>query len=118
MLALFLLAPVLGGLLLGLNALLSRRRPDAEKMSPYECGMPVLAQSRAPFNVAYYLVALLFLIMDLDILLLWPVTPALGLAGAFGFWILVAFLAILTVGFAFEYGSGALKFAEQRPGRP
>jgi NADH:ubiquinone oxidoreductase subunit 3 (subunit A) len=115
MLAIFLLVPVLGGVLLLVNLLLAANRPDAEKLSPYECGMPVLAhQVRAPFNVQYYLIGLLFLIFDLELLVVWPVAPALYQVSAYGFWVLLIFLALLTVGFVFEYGKGALKFTDQR----
>jgi NADH:ubiquinone oxidoreductase subunit 3 (subunit A) len=115
MLAVFLLVPVLGALLLLVNLLLAASRPDAEKLSPYECGMPVLAhQVRAPFNVQFYLVGVLFLVFDIELLLVWPVAPALYQVTAYGFWVLVVFLAMLTIGFAYEYGMGALKFTDQR----
>jgi NADH:ubiquinone oxidoreductase subunit 3 (subunit A) len=115
MLAIFLLVPVLGGLLLLVNLLLAASRPDAEKLSPYECGMPVLAhQARAPFNVSFYLVGILFLIFDLEILVIWPIAVSLYQATAYAYWILMLFIAILTLGFAYEYGKGALKFTDQR----
>jgi NADH-ubiquinone oxidoreductase chain 3 len=114
-LALFLLVPVLAGILLFANTLLAASRPDGEKLSPYECGMPVLAhQVRTPFNVAYVLVGLLFLVFDLEVLLIWPIAPTLYQVGGYGFWILVVFLGFLTIGFVVEYGMGALKFTDQR----
>lgn len=83
---LFLFVPVLVAILLGLNLLLAPHKPDFEKTSPYECGMPVVGvQTRNPFSVSYYLVAVLFLIFDLEIALVFPVAVALGVVGSYGF---------------------------------
>lgn len=112
---LFIFVPVLVAILLVLNVLLAVHRPDSEKVTPYECGFsPVYGQTRAPFSIQYYLVGLLFLVFDLEILLLYPIAVNLYTAGAYGFTIAILFFVILTLGFVYEYGKGALYFTDQR----
>lgn len=83
---LFLFVPVLVAILLGLNLLLAPHNPDAEKISAYECGfLAITEQTRNPFSISYYLVAILFLIFDLEIALVFPVAVTLGTVGTYGF---------------------------------
>jgi NADH-quinone oxidoreductase subunit A len=89
---------------------LGRQRPDSEKLSPYECGFDPFEDARVRFDVRYYLVAILFIIFDLEVAFLFPWAVSLGDIGIFGFWSMVAFLAVLTVGFAYEWRKGALEW--------
>jgi NADH:ubiquinone oxidoreductase subunit 3 (subunit A) len=111
----FIFVPILTGILLMLNVLLAVHKPDTEKVSAYECGFsPVYGQTRAPFSIQYYLVGILFLLFDLEILLLYPLATSLYQVGSYGFVIAVAFFLVLTLGFMFEWGKGALYFTDQR----
>jgi NADH:ubiquinone oxidoreductase subunit 3 (subunit A) len=115
MIVLLFFIPVLVAILLGLNVLLAVHRPDSEKVTPYECGFnPIYGQVRAPFSVSYYLVGILFLIFDLEIAVLYPLAVTLYQVTAYGFWIATVFLVLLTVGFIYEMGKGALKFTDHR----
>ena len=96
------IAPQVLGYILGPN------RPDAAKNSPYECGFEAFENARMQFDVRYYLVAILFILFDLEIAFLFPWAVALKDVGATGFWAVVIFLAILVVGFAYEWKKGAL----------
>ncbi|WP_089416771.1 NADH-quinone oxidoreductase subunit A [Vitreoscilla filiformis] len=96
------IAPQVLGFLLGPN------RPDAEKNSPYECGFEAFEDARMKFDVRYYLVAILFILFDLEIAFLFPWAVSLQDIGASGFWAMMVFLAILVVGFAYEWKKGAL----------
>ncbi len=91
-----------------LGALLGPRRPDEQKNSPYECGFEAFEDARMKFDVRYYLVAILFILFDLEIAFLFPWAVALKEIGAVGFWTIMLFLAILVVGFAYEWKKGAL----------
>ena len=91
-----------------LGFLLGPRRPDEAKNSPYECGFEAFDDSRARFDVRYYLVAILFILFDLEIAFLFPWAVSLKQIGAVGFWSVMIFLAILVVGFAYEWKKGAL----------
>jgi NADH-quinone oxidoreductase subunit A len=95
-----------GGLSWGLGLL----RPDPEKNSPYECGFEAFEDARMKFDVRYYLVAILFILFDLEIAFLFPWAVVLNKIGAFGFWAMVVFLGILVVGFAYEWMKGALEW--------
>jgi len=101
---------LLGGMLLMLGRVLGPNRPDAEKLSPYECGFEAFEDSRMKFDVRYYLVAILFIIFDLEIAFLFPWAIALENIGVFGFWAMMLFLAILVVGFIYEWMKGALEW--------
>ncbi len=90
--------------------LIARQRPDAEKLSPYECGFDPFDDARGRFDVRFYLVAILFIIFDLEVAFLFPWAISLGDTGVFGFWSMVIFLAILTVGFIYEWRKGALEW--------
>jgi NADH-quinone oxidoreductase subunit A len=90
--------------------LLARQRPDSEKLSPYECGFEPFEDARIRFDVRYYLVAILFIIFDLEVAFLFPWAVSLGDIGMFGFWSMVVFLAVLAVGFIYEWRKGALEW--------
>nr|YP_009531537.1 NADH dehydrogenase subunit 3 [Hannaella oryzae]AXY96237.1 NADH dehydrogenase subunit 3 [Hannaella oryzae] len=109
---LFLFIPVLVVILLMANVLLAANRPDTEKVTAYECGY--YGQTRAPFSIQYYLVGILFLIFDLEILLLYPIAVTLYSVSIYGFWIAIIFFTVLTLGFVYELGKGALYFTDQR----
>jgi len=96
--------------LVALGFLFGPRRPDPEKLSPYECGFEAFEDSRMKFDVRYYLVAILFILFDLEIAFLFPWAIVLEELGVFGFWAMVLFLAILVVGFIYEWMSGALEW--------
>ena len=91
-----------------LNFLFSPNKPDAEKLSAYECGFEAFSDSRMEFDVRFYLVAILFIIFDLEIAFLFPWAISLGKIGVFGFVSMMIFLFILTVGFVYEWKKGAL----------
>lgn len=111
--------PVLSLILLGANLLLAVHRPDTEKVTPYECGFsPVYGQTRNPFSIQFYLVGILFLVFDLEILLTYPYAVSVYQTSAYGFWIVMIFFFILAVGFVYEFGKGALYFTDQRSSSP
>ena len=91
-----------------LNFILSPKNPDPEKLSAYECGFEPFNDSRMEFDVRFYLVAILFIIFDLEIAFLFPWAISLGKIGIFGFVSMMIFLFILTVGFIYEWKKGAL----------
>ncbi|HZT90105.1 MAG TPA: NADH-quinone oxidoreductase subunit A [Stellaceae bacterium] len=104
---------IAGGLAVAMVAasfVLARQRPDPEKLSPYECGFEPFEDARVRFDVRYYLVAILFIIFDLEVAFLFPWATSLGDIGVFGFWSMVVFLAVLTVGFIYEWSKGALEW--------
>jgi NADH-quinone oxidoreductase subunit A len=90
--------------------LVARQRPDVEKLSPYECGFEPFEDTRGRFDVRFYLVAILFIIFDLEVAFLFPWAVALGDIGLYGFWSMMVFLTVLTVGFAYEWMKGALEW--------
>ena len=90
--------------------LVARQNPDSEKLSPYECGFEPFADARSKFDVRFYLVAILFIIFDLEVAFLFPWAVSLGAIGMFGFWSMMAFLLVLTVGFVYEWRKGALEW--------
>jgi NADH-quinone oxidoreductase subunit A len=89
---------------------LGPRRPDAEKLSPYECGFEAFEDARMKFDVRYYLIAILFILFDLEIAFLFPWAVVLQEIGTFGFVAMIIFLVILTVGFIYEWAKGALEW--------
>ena len=105
-----LVATGFGVLLLGLGWTLAPNRPDAEKLSPYECGFEAFEDARMKFDVRYYLVAILFILFDLEIAFLFPWAVSLNDTGLFAFWSMMVFLAILVVGFIYEWKKGALEW--------
>jgi NADH-quinone oxidoreductase subunit A len=88
----------------------ARQRPDTEKLSAYECGFEPFGDTRGRFDVRFYLVAILFIIFDLEVAFLFPWAVSLGNIGMFGFWSMMFFLAILTIGFVYEWKKGALEW--------
>ncbi|MQA65271.1 MAG: NADH-quinone oxidoreductase subunit A [Alphaproteobacteria bacterium] len=88
----------------------ARQRPDSEKLSAYECGFDPFDDARGRFDVRFYLVAILFIIFDLEVAFLFPWAVALGDIGLFGFWSMIVFLAVLTIGFVYEWKKGALEW--------
>ena len=90
------------------NFILSPKKPDPEKLSAYECGFEPFEDSRMEFDVRFYLVAILFIIFDLEALFLFPWAVSLHVNAAFGFWTMMFFLILLTVGFIYEWKKGAL----------
>lgn len=91
-----------------LSLVVARQKPDAEKLSAYECGFDAFDDARHKFDVRFYLVAILFIIFDLEVAFLFPWAVTLGKIGMFGFWSMVTFLGVLTVGFIYEWKKGAL----------
>ncbi len=98
------LMPLMAGMLLAPN------RPDSDKLSPYECGFEAFEDSRMKFDVRFYLVAILFIIFDLEIAFLFPWAVVLDEIGMFGFIAMVIFLGILVIGFIYEWKKGALEW--------
>ncbi len=90
--------------------IVARQRPDSEKDSAYECGFEAFDDARGKFDVRFYLVAILFIIFDLEVAFLFPWAVALSEIGEFGFWSMVVFLGILTIGFVYEWRKGALEW--------
>ena len=93
-----------------INYLAAPSKPDPEKLSPYECGFEPFNDSRMEFDVRFYLVAILFIIFDLEVAFLFPWAITLGKIGLFGFWSMMIFLTILTIGFIYEWKKGALEW--------
>ena len=99
------------GLVLMLSAVvIAVRNPDPEKVSAYECGFNAFDDARMKFDVRFYLVSILFIIFDLEIAFLFPWAVSLGAIGVFGFWSMVIFLGVLTIGFIYEWRRGALEW--------
>ncbi|MCC6377243.1 MAG: NADH-quinone oxidoreductase subunit A [Burkholderiales bacterium] len=101
---------VLGVVLLTVGRVLSPNRPDPKKLSPYECGFEAFEDARMKFDVRYYLVAILFILFDLEIAFLFPWAVVLPEIGFFGYAAMMLFLAILVVGFVYEWKKGALEW--------
>ena len=93
-----------------MNFLFSPKKPDPEKLSAYECGFEPFSDSRMEFDVRFYLVAILFIIFDLEIAFLFPWAISLGGIGPTGFWSMMFFLGVLTIGFIYEWKKGALEW--------
>ena len=104
------IAGVIAIAMLGGSLLLARQKPYAEKLSAYECGFEPFDDARRQFDVRYYLVAILFIIFDLEVAFLFPWAVALKGIGALGFWSMIGFLTVLTIGFIYEWCKGALEW--------
>ncbi|MBL8639189.1 MAG: NADH-quinone oxidoreductase subunit A [Alphaproteobacteria bacterium] len=87
---------------------IGKLKPDSQKLSPYECGFDAFDDARHKFDVRFYLVAILFIIFDLEVAFLFPWAVSLGQIGLFGFWSMIVFLGVLTVGLVYEWNKGAL----------
>jgi len=108
-LMLFIFVPILAFILLVLNIFLSTHKPYESKISAYECGFsPVYGQTRTTFQINFYIVAMLFLVFDLEIMLLFPVAVSLYQISTFGFSVAIIFFFVLTIGFILEIGSGVV----------
>lgn len=99
---------VVAGAAVALSFMVGKQNPDPEKISAYECGFDAFDDARHKFDVRFYLVAILFIIFDLEIAFLFPWAVTLGDIGLFGFWSMVTFLGVLTIGFVYEWNKGAL----------
>ncbi len=100
----------IGGALMLAPFLVAYRNPDPEKVSAYECGFNAFDDARMKFDVRFYLVAILFIIFDLEVVFLIPWAVSFAEAGEFGFWAMMIFLGILTIGFIYEWKKGALEW--------
>ena len=92
------------------SMVIARQHPDPEKLSAYECGFEAFGDARRQFDVRFYLVAILFIIFDLEVAFLFPWSISLASIGTFGFWSMMLFLGILTIGFIYEWKKGALEW--------
>ena len=99
-----------GLMLLTLGRIVAPNRPDPEKLAPYECGFEAFEDARMQFDVRYYLIAILFILFDLEIAFLFTWAVVLPDIGVFGFWSMMIFLGILVVGFVYEWKKGALEW--------
>ena len=99
-----------GAVMIAMGFVLGTRRPDSEKLSPYECGFEAFEDSRMKFDVRFYLVAILFIIFDLEIAFLFPWAVVLDQIGMVGYIAMAVFLAILVIGFIYEWKKGALEW--------
>ena len=104
------LAIIIGAVLLLAAVVVAVRHPDAEKISAYECGFNAFDDARMKFDVRFYLVSILFIIFDLEMSFLFPWAVAFKDVGTLGFWSMLAFLGVLTAGFAYEWKKGALEW--------
>ena len=101
---------VIGVVMISLGFILGTRKPDDEKLSPYECGFEAFEDARMKFDVRYYLVAILFIIFDLEIAFFFPWAVVLDQIGMVGYVVMMVFLAVLTIGFVYEWKKGALEW--------
>jgi NADH-quinone oxidoreductase subunit A len=104
------IALVIGLALLVAPFIVAYQQPDPEKLSAYECGFNAFDDARMKFDVRFYLVAILFIIFDLEVSFLFPWAIAFGQLGGFGYWSMMLFLAVLTIGFIYEWKKGALEW--------
>ncbi len=103
-------ATLLASVILASSYIVAVKRPDTEKLSQYECGFEPFSEARSRFDVRFYLVAILFIIFDLEIAFLFPWAVVLKDIGLIGFWSMMVFLSVLTIGFAYEWKKGALEW--------
>ena len=108
--AFLLFSTILSSIVFLLSFIVSMKADDKEKLSAYECGFNPFDDSRSEFDIRFFLVAILFIIFDLEIAFLFPWAVALGEIGLLGFWSMMIFLAVLTVGFIYEWRKGALEW--------
>jgi|TARA_Y100000294_G_scaffold45279_1_gene41763 NADH-quinone oxidoreductase subunit A len=104
------IAIAIAGIAVSGSYLIATQKPDVAKTSTYECGFDPFDDARHKFDVRFYLVAILFIIFDLEVAFLFPWAVALGKIGVFGFWSMMIFLTILTIGFIYEWRKGALEW--------
>jgi NADH-quinone oxidoreductase subunit A len=106
----FAIAIGLGSIIIIATFFIAPSRPDLEKTSAYECGFEAFDDTRSKFEVRFYLVAILFIIFDLEVAFLFPWAVSLSEIGIYGFWSMMIFLGILTIGFIYEWRKGALEW--------
>ena len=104
------IAGAVSAIMIAASWIVVRQKPDRDKNSAYECGFDAFGNARGRFDVRFYLVAILFIIFDLEIAFLFPWAISLGAVGTFGFWSMMVFLAVLTIGFIYEWKKGALEW--------
>ena len=107
----FCIASLLAFILLGVSFVAATRKADPEKVSAYECGFDPFDDARSRFDIQFYLVAILFIIFDLEVSFLFPWALVLNEVSLFGFWSMMVFLLILTIGFVYEWRKGALDWS-------
>lgn len=107
----FVIALVLAIIISGLSFIFATRKADPEKVSAYECGFDPFDDARSRFDIQFYLVAILFIIFDLEVTFLFPWALALNKVNLFGFWSMMVFLIVLTIGFVYEWRKGALDWS-------
>ena len=105
------------GVMIGLSVLLGPRNPTPEKLAPYECGMPAVGDARERHSVKFYLVAMIFLLFDIEIAFLYPWAIAFRELGKTGFWQIVTFFALLLTGYVYVWRKGAFDWSGERHGR-
>lgn len=106
----FAIASIIAMVVVILPQLLAAKKPNKAKLSPYECGFDPFGDARGKFDIRFYLVAILFIIFDLEIAFLFPWAISLSSIGLFGFWSMMVFLSVLTIGFIYEWQKGALEW--------
>ena len=104
------IATAISAVMVGLSFLVAEQKPDSEKVTAFECGFDAFTDARSRFDVRFYLVAILFIIFDLEVAFLFPWAISLGDIGMYGFWSMVVFLGVLTIGFIYEWRKGALEW--------
>jgi NADH-quinone oxidoreductase subunit A len=104
------IALVVAGGMIAASYVVAPQRPDAQKIAAYECGFDAFEDARMKFDVRFYLVAILFIIFDLEVAFLFPWAIAFGDIGLYGFWSMMVFLGLLTIGFIYEWKKGALEW--------
>jgi len=104
------IAVALAVIFVAASYLVAKQKPDSAKGSAYECGFDAFGDARSKFEVRFYLVAILFIIFDLEVAFLFPWAVSLGKIGLFGFWSMMVFLGVLTIGFIYEWRKGALEW--------
>ncbi len=104
------IATAISAVMVGLSFIVAEQKPDSEKVTAFECGFDAFTDARSRFDVRFYLVAILFIIFDLEVAFLFPWAISLGDIGMYGFWSMVVFLGILTIGFIYEWRKGALEW--------
>ena len=104
------IAAGLAGVMAAGSYIVAKQKPYGEKISAYECGFEPFGDARSKFDVRFYLVSILFIIFDLEVAFLFPWAVTLGKIGLYGFWSMVVFLGVLTVGFIYEWRKGALEW--------
>ncbi len=104
------IAVALAVVMVAMPLIVAPKKPDAEKLGAYECGFEAFGDARGKFDVRFYLVAILFIIFDLEVAFLFPWAVSLSGIGLFGFWSMMVFLGLLTIGFIYEWKKGALEW--------